>query len=51
MEEFDFGFQPSIDKKQINDAITCQYIREKRNLIFIGNPGPVTFCTSLLQAE
>jgi DNA replication protein DnaC len=39
MEEFDFGFQPSIDKKQINDAITCQYIREKRNLIFIGNPG------------
>jgi len=39
IEEFDFSFQPSIDKKQINDAITCQYIKEKRNLIFVGNPG------------
>ena len=26
IEEFDFNFQPSIDKKQINDAIMCQYI-------------------------
>ena len=39
IEEFDFNFQPSIDKKQINDAIMCQYIKEKRNIIFIGNPG------------
>ena len=39
IEEFDFNFQTSIDKKQINDATTCQYIKEKRNIIFIGNPG------------
>ena len=39
IEEFDFSFQPSIDKKQINDASTCQYISEKRNLVFVGNPG------------
>ena len=26
IEEFDFNFQTSIDKKQINDATTCQYI-------------------------
>jgi DNA replication protein DnaC len=39
IEDFDFSFQPSIDKKQINDALTCQYIKEKRGLIFIGNPG------------
>ena len=39
IEEFDFNFQTSIDKKQINDAMTCQYIKEKRNIIFIGNPG------------
>ena len=39
IEEFDFNFQPSIDKKQINDAVMCQYIKEKRNIIFIGNPG------------
>ena len=39
IEDFDFSFQPSIDKKQINDASTCQYIKDKRSLIFIGNPG------------
>lgn len=39
IEDFDFNFQTSIDKKQISDAITCQYIEEKRNIIFIGNPG------------
>jgi len=39
IEDFDFSFQPSIDKKQINDVATCQYIKDKRSLIFIGNPG------------
>ena len=39
IEDFDFNFQTSIDKKQISDAVTCQYIEEKRNIIFIGNPG------------
>ena len=39
IEEFDFNFQPSIDRKQINNAEMCQYIKEKRNVIFIGNPG------------
>jgi DNA replication protein DnaC len=38
-EEFDFSFQPSIDKKMFNDALTCQFVREKRNVVFIGNPG------------
>ena len=39
IEDFDFSFQPSLNKKQLNDALTCQFIKEKRNLIFIGNPG------------
>ncbi len=39
LENFDFGFQPSIDKRLINDAMTCQYIGNKKNIIFIGNPG------------
>lgn len=39
IEDFDFSFQPSLNKKQVNDALTCQFIKERRNLIFIGNPG------------
>lgn len=37
--DFDFGFQPSINKKQLNDAYTCQFIYENKNIVFIGNPG------------
>lgn len=39
IEDFDFSFQPSIDKRIINDCLTCNFIKEKRNIIFIGNPG------------
>lgn len=39
IEDFDFSFQPSIDKKMINDALTCNFIREKKNIVFVGNPG------------
>ncbi len=38
-KDFDFTFQPSIDKKQINDCLTCNFIKERRNIVFIGNPG------------
>ena len=39
LEDFDFGFQPSINKRLINDCATCSFIKEKKNVIFIGNPG------------
>ena len=39
IEEFDFSFQPSIDKRTINECITCNFIREKKNIVLVGNPG------------
>lgn len=39
VEEFDFSFQPALDKKKINDIMTCQFIEDKKNIIFIGKPG------------
>ncbi len=39
IEDFDFTFQPSINKKVINDCLTCQFINEKKNIVFIGKPG------------
>ena len=39
IENFDFTFQPSIDKRVVNDCVTCNFIREKKNMVFIGNPG------------
>ena len=39
IEEFDFAFQPSIDKRVINDCLVCSFIKERRNIVFVGNPG------------
>lgn len=39
IEDFNFAFQPSIDKKTINDCLTCNFIKERRNIVFIGKPG------------
>lgn len=36
---FDFGFQPSIDRSQIETLGTCAWIREKYNLLLQGPPG------------
>jgi len=39
IEDFDFGFQPSIDKRTLNDICTCQFVEKKHNVVFIGSPG------------
>lgn len=37
--EFDFGFQPSIDKTKIMDLMTLRFIEKAENIIFCGTPG------------
>ena len=39
IEDFDFSYQPSIDRRVINDLSTCQFIEQKKNVVLIGNPG------------
>ena len=39
LDEFDFDFQPSINKKEIIDLSTLRFIDEKKNIIFVGSPG------------
>ena len=39
IESFDFSFQPSIDQKLINDLTICQFIKDKENIVFIGDSG------------
>lgn len=36
---FDFGFQPSIDKSRIETLATCAFIRDKMTLLLQGPPG------------
>jgi len=39
LEDFDFSFNSSIKRKQIYDLAACQFIREHRDVLFLGPPG------------
>src|SRR5881227_1066293 len=38
-EQFDFGFQPSIEEKQIRELRTLRFVHEASNVILLGPPG------------
>ena len=37
--DFDFSYQPTIDKAKILDLISLRFIDKKSNIIFVGSPG------------
>ena len=39
IEEFDFAFQPSIDRTVINDLVTLRFVDNAENVVFLGPPG------------
>jgi DNA replication protein len=39
LEDFDFSFQPSIDKRQIDELATMRFLENGENIIFLGPPG------------
>lgn len=39
LEDFDWSFNPSIKKKQVYDLATCRFLREHRDLLWLGPPG------------
>ncbi|MFH1219257.1 MAG: IS21-like element helper ATPase IstB [Candidatus Eisenbacteria bacterium] len=39
IEDFDFIFNPSINRRQIMELATCRFIREHRDVLFLGPPG------------
>ena len=39
LDEFDFEFQPSIDKRQIEELGTLAFVARTENVIFLGPPG------------
>lgn len=39
LEDFDFDFQPTVDRKLVDDLATCRFVAEGRPLLFLGQPG------------
>lgn len=39
IKDFDFDYQPSINRDVIKDLSTLRFIEEKKNILFMGSPG------------
>lgn len=39
INDFDFDYQPSINKEEIKDLSTLRFIEENKNVLFLGSPG------------
>ena len=39
LDDFDWSFNPSIPRKQVFDLATCRFVREVRDILFLGPPG------------
>ena len=39
LENFDWSFNPSIKRKQVYELATCRFIRESRDVLWLGPPG------------
>ncbi len=48
LTDFDFAFQPSIKREQIDALHELGFLERKENVVFLGPPDPVTYCTTFL---
>ena len=39
LDSFDFGYQPSVDRKQIQKLSLCHFVEHGENLVLLGPPG------------
>jgi chromosomal replication initiation ATPase DnaA len=39
IDDFDFEFQPSVDRKLVEDLASLRFIDENRPVLFLGQPG------------
>lgn len=39
LESFDFGYQPSLDKKQLQQLALCHFLEHGENVVILGPPG------------
>lgn len=39
IEEYDFKYQPELDKKLIHELASCRFINQNKNIVLMGKPG------------
>ena len=48
LDQFDFSFQPTIKREQIESLHELGFLARAENVILLGPPDPVTYCTTFL---
>jgi len=49
LDNFDFSFNPKINRSLVFDLATGAFISKREDALFLGPGDPETFCTSLLH--
>lgn len=49
LDNFDFTFNPKMNRSLVFDLATCGFIGKRDDALFLGAGDPATFCTSLLH--
>jgi DNA replication protein DnaC len=39
LDDFDYDFNPSVSKREINDLASCRFVHQAKNILLIGPPG------------
>ncbi len=48
LADFDFSFHPSVKPEQIDSLHELGFVERRENVVFLGPPDPVTYCTTFL---
>ena len=49
LDNFDFTFNPKMNRSLTFDLTTCAFVGKREDALFLGPGDPETFCTSLLH--
>ena len=49
LDNFDFTFNPKMNRSLVFDLATCAFIGKREDALFLRAGDPATFCTSLLH--
>jgi DNA replication protein DnaC len=49
LDNFDFTFNPKMNRSLVFDLATCAFIGQREDALFLGPGDPETFCTSSLH--
>jgi len=50
LDNFDFTFNPKMNRSLVFDLATGAFINKREDALFLGPGDPATFCTSLLRS-